>query len=346
MNDDIILEVKNLSTHFNTQDGVVKAVNDISFSLKKGEILGIVGESGCGKSVSVMSLLQLIPTPPGKIVSGSVMFQGNDLLQMSERALQKIRGNNISVIFQDPMTSLNPYMKISKQIMEPLIIHKKLQRGEALRRTIQLLEMVGISDVAQRVHYYPHEFSGGMRQRVMIAMALACEPDILIADEPTTALDVSVQIQVLEIIKDLSKKLGTAVIFITHDLGVVAHMCDRVNVMYAGRIVEEAAVDELFHNGKHPYTEGLIESVAQLYEKTSGTLSIIEGQPPMLINMPDACLFYPRCKYAHDACLKKLPPPIKISEHHSVKCFLHEKKEPQKEVEIKTEHEREKQRSV
>lgn len=331
MTDDIILEVKNLSTHFNTQDGVVKAVNDVSFSLKKGEVLGIVGESGCGKSVSVMSLLQLIPTPPGKIVSGSVMFQGNDLLQMNEKSLQTIRGNNIAVIFQDPMTSLNPYMKISKQIMEPLIIHKGLNKKAALQKTISLLQMVGIDDADKRVHYYPHEFSGGMRQRVMIAMALACEPDILIADEPTTALDVSVQVQVLEIIKDLTKKLGTAVIFITHDLGVVAHMCDRVNVMYAGRIVEEAPVHELFHNGKHPYTEGLIESVSQLYENTGDTLTIIEGQPPVLINMPDACLFYPRCKYAHDACLEKRPPATQISDKHIVKCFLHTEPESSKQ---------------
>lgn len=320
---DIILDVCNLSTHFSTVDGVVEAVNDVSFHLHRGEIVGLVGESGCGKSVTVMSLLQLIPQPPGKIVSGSIKFDGKDLRLLNNKELQKIRGNKISMIFQDPMTSLNPYMRISHQIMETLIVHGNMNKSQAYARALKLMKMVGVNDAEKRLDNYPHEFSGGMRQRAMIAMALACEPDILIADEPTTALDVSVQVQILQIIKDLAQRLGTAVIFITHDLGVVANMCDRVYVMYAGRMIEEADVVRLFDNAAHPYTQGLIDSVVQLYEKEGGILRIIEGQPPVLTNIPNACLFYPRCKFAKDICKKSRPVKKEIASKHYVDCWLH-----------------------
>lgn len=322
VSEEVILDVKNLSTHFFTSDGVVKAVNDVSFTLHRGEVVGLVGESGCGKSVTVMSLLQLIPNPPGKIMGGSAIFKGQDLLSLNKQSLQKIRGNIISMIFQDPMTSLNPYMKISAQIMEPLLVHNNINRAQAKKRCMELMEMVGIEDVSSRIDNYPHEFSGGMRQRAMIAMSLACEPDILIADEPTTALDVSVQVQILDLIKDLAKRLGTAVIFITHDLGVVANMCNRVYVMYAGRMIENTDVSRLFANPTHPYTQGLIDSVVQLYEKKEESLKIIEGQPPMLINVPNACLFYPRCKFAMDVCKRERPRKLEVSEKHYVECWL------------------------
>ncbi len=324
---ELLLDVKNLSTHFFTPDGIVKAVDDISFVLRKGEVLGLVGESGCGKSVTVMSLLKLIPKP-GQIVSGSVNYKGVDLIKCNTRTLQKIRGNNISMIFQDPMTSLNPFMRISSQIMEPLMIHRGMKKKQAFEKAIDILKMVGISDAEQRIRNYPHEFSGGMRQRAMIAMALACEPDILIADEPTTALDVSVQIQILETIKELATMLGTAVIFITHDLGVVANMCDRVHVMYAGRIVEEAPVTRLFKHPAHPYTQGLIDSVQQLFDDTQEPLRVIEGHPPTLVNMPDACLFYPRCPHAHELCTKKRPPRVHLHSTHMAECWLHATHQP------------------
>lgn len=329
MGSETILNVENLSTHFSTPDGTVKAVENVSFYLKKGEVVGVVGESGCGKSVTMMSLLQLIPSPPGKIVNGSVNFQGQDLLTLNHTQLQEIRGNKISVIFQDPMTSLNPYMRISMQIMEPLLIHRNMNKAQARTEVIKMMHMVGISDAEERVDCYPHEFSGGMRQRVMIAMALVCKPEILIADEPTTALDVSVQVQILKIIKDLAEQLGTAVVFITHDLGIIAHMCDRVYVMYAGRIVEEAPVYELFTNPSHPYTEGLLESITQLYEHTEGALKIIEGQPPILTNVPKVCMFAPRCKYVHEQCLQGQPKKIAIKDNHFVECVLHDATNPQ-----------------
>ena len=313
---DTLLEVQGLSTQFVTSDGIVEAVNDIRFSLKKGEVFGLVGESGCGKSVTVLSLLRLLPKHITHS-SGSVRYRGQDLLQLNERELQQIRGNKISMIFQDPMTSLNPYMRISEQINESMRVHQKLSRKQARTRCLELLQAVGIKDAAKRMDSYPHEFSGGMRQRVMIAMALACEPEIIIADEPTTALDVSVQIQILDVLQELAQSLGTAVIFITHDLGVVANMCDRVAVMYAGRIIETAPVERLFAHPTHPYTRGLLDSVVQLYEKHKGKLRIIEGQPPLLINMPDACLFFPRCEHARELCRRKRPTLRQLTEEHA-----------------------------
>ena len=303
---DIILEVNKLSIEFSTNDGIIKAVNDVHLSLKKGEVLGLVGESGSGKSVTVMSLLRLLPKHSARS-EGQVLFQGRDLLQLKDKELQQVRGNQISMIFQDPMTSLNPYMRVSNQITETMQVHQKVRRKEARARCLELLRAVGIKNAEKRMDSYPHEFSGGMRQRVMIAMALACNPDIIIADEPTTALDVSVQVQILDVLKDLAKRFGTAVIFITHDLSVVANMCDRVAVMYAGRIIETAAVEKLFTAPSHPYTQGLLDSVMQLYQKGSGDLRIIEGQPPILIDMPDACLFFPRCKYVEPICRRKRP---------------------------------------
>ncbi len=301
-----ILEVENLSAEFATNEGIVKAVNEVSFVLRQGEVLGLVGESGCGKSVAVMSLLRLLPRNAARS-SGRVLYRGQDLLQLREKELQQVRGNKISMIFQDPMTSLNPYMRISDQICETMRVHQKMKRRESRQRCRELLQAVGIRNAQQRMDNYPHEFSGGMRQRVMIAMALACEPDIIIADEPTTALDVSVQVQILDVLKDLAKRSGTALIFITHDLGVVANMCDRVAVMYAGRIIETAPVAKIFANTGHPYTQGLLNSVVQLYQQQQGDLEVIEGQPPILINMPEACLFFPRCKQRLSLCRRRRP---------------------------------------
>ena len=334
---DSLLEVRGLSTEFITGDGIVRAVNDVSFSLKKGEVFGLVGESGCGKSVTVLSLLRLLPKHITRS-TGSVRYCGEDLLQLKDKDLQQIRGNKISMIFQDPMTSLNPYMRISEQINESMRVHQKLSRKQARARCLDLLQAVGIKDAAKRMDNYPHEFSGGMRQRVMIAMALACEPEIIIADEPTTALDVSVQVQILDVLQELAQSLGTAVIFITHDLGVVANMCDRVAVMYAGRIIETAPVERLFANPTHPYTRGLLDSVVQLYEKHKGKLRVIEGQPPLLVNMPDACLFFPRCEHARELCRRKRPALLQLDAAHFSACWqlqdyreMAETQEPQNE---------------
>ncbi len=303
---DVILQVDNLSTEFSTKDGVINAVNEVSFSLRQGEVLGLVGESGCGKSVTVMSLLRLLPKHSARS-RGRVLFRGQDLLQITDRQLQQVRGNKISMIFQDPMTSLNPYMRIADQITETMRVHKKMKRHEERQRCLELLQAVGIRNAERRMNSFPHEFSGGMRQRVMIAMALACEPDVIIADEPTTALDVSVQVQFLDVLKDLAERFGTSVIFITHDLSVIANICDRVAVMYAGRIIETAPVESLFASPSHPYTQGLLDSVVQLYERQEGDLRIIEGQPPILIDMPEACLFFPRCKYTRAKCRSARP---------------------------------------
>ncbi|MFW5712517.1 MAG: ABC transporter ATP-binding protein, partial [Spirochaetota bacterium] len=288
-----ILQVKDLKTYFKTDDGTVKAVDGVSFSLKRKESLGIVGESGSGKSVTNLSILRLIPSPPGKIVGGSVMLEETDILKLPKSKLRTIRGNKISMIFQDPMTSLNPFMKISTQMIETIVLHQGTSKAEARNRSIEMLRMVGIPKPEKRIDNYPHQFSGGMRQRVMIAMALSCNPQVLIADEPTTALDVTIQAQILEIMQELSDRLGTSLIMITHDLGVVAGMCDRIVVMYAGRIIEEAKTDVLFEEPKHPYTQGLIASVPRLDKKTGQKLSSIPGQPPNLIDLPDCCPFYP-----------------------------------------------------
>ena len=296
-----LLSVDNLATYFHTRSGVVRAVDGVSYTLEAGQTLGIVGESGSGKSVSCYSLLGLIPMPPGRIESGTAHFDGLDLLSASNRELRKIRGQRISMIFQDPMTALNPYLTIGAQLMEPLLLHKKLSKAEAATRAMDMLEAVGIQDAALSMKAYPHQFSGGMRQRVVIAMALITEPDILIADEPTTALDVTVQAQILELIKSLQEKHGMAVMLITHDLGVIAGTCDHVAVMYAGRIVEQATATSLFHAPRHPYTKALLRSLPAM--NTDGQeLYTIPGMPPDLTKAIEGCAFAPRCEHAIDTC--------------------------------------------
>lgn len=324
MTNNKILEVKNLSTHFKTDEGIVKAVQNVSFDLAKGETLGVVGESGSGKSVTNLSVMRLIPSPPGKIMNGEVIFDGEDLLKVSDKRMQQIRGDEISMIFQDPMTSLNPFLRISTQMMEPFILHQKLKKKEALEQSIEMLKLVGIPMPEKRVHDYPHQFSGGMRQRVMIAMALSCKPQILIADEPTTALDVTIQAQILELVKALSAKLNTATILITHDLGVVAGVCENVVVMYAGQIVEKATNTDLFKDPKHPYTKGLLNSIPRLDTKTEDRLFSIKGQPPNLINVPDCCPFFPRCDFAMEICKQKNPATTQLGNRREVNCWLYE----------------------
>jgi oligopeptide/dipeptide ABC transporter ATP-binding protein len=318
-----LLSVKNLKTYFHTEGGLVKAVDGIDFDLYPGETLGIVGESGSGKSVTNLSVMKLIQTPPGEIVSGEVWFDGQDLMKVDATTLRSIRGNKISMIFQDPMTSLNPFLRISTQLTETIRLHQGLGKEEARAKAIKALEMVNIPNAKVRVDNYPHQFSGGMRQRVMIAMALSCDPQILIADEPTTALDVTIQAQILEIIKDLSKEMGTAVILITHDLGVVAGMCDKVGVMYAGRMVEQADTKQLFANPQHPYTQGLIQSVPRLDQDPGQRLYSIEGQPPSVIDLPDCCPFWPRCSKAMDKCKTQYPAKTSVAPHHDVSCWLY-----------------------
>lgn len=321
-----LLTVNDLTTHFYTRRGVVRAVDGVSFKVEKGETLGIVGESGCGKSVTCYSLLGLIPQPPGKIVKGSALFEGIDLLNCSASQLRKIRGKRISIIFQDPMSSLNPYLKISEQIMEPLLIHSGLSRKKALFKSIEALEEVGIQDASERIFCYPHEFSGGMRQRVMIAMALITHPDILIADEPTTALDVTVQAQILDIIDKRRKELGTSVIFITHDLGIVAGFCDRVHVMYAGKILEGASTDQLFYNSQHPYTQALQKSIPALHRKEK-ELYTIPGMPPNLSAEARGCPFAPRCEFAKPYCFTDPVELKETSKEHFSACIRYQRGE-------------------
>ncbi|MCS7260972.1 MAG: ABC transporter ATP-binding protein [Anaerolineae bacterium] len=318
----MLLEVKDLRTYFFTQDGVVHAVNGISYHLNEGETLGIVGESGCGKSVGVLSLMRLIPMPPGKIVSGQVLFQGRDLMRISDEEMRSVRGNKIAMIFQDPMTSLNPVLTIGRQVSEALELHLGMSKREARRRTIELLEMVGIPMAAARVDDYPHQFSGGMRQRVMIAMALSCNPQLLIADEPTTALDVTIQAQIIDLVKKLRDEIGMAIIWITHDLGVVAGLANRVAVMYAGYIIEEAPVKDLYKDPRHPYTIGLLGSLPRLDEARRRRLTSIEGLPPDLIELPKGCPFYERCSYRIDHCLVENPPLELVAPHHKVACWV------------------------
>ena len=307
-NGGVLLEVENLQTQFVTDTGLVRAVDGVSFQVKRGEVMGIVGESGCGKSVTNLSILGLLPKPQGRIAGGAVRFDGTNLVGASEGALRKIRGNRIAMIFQDPMTSLNPYLRVEEQLAEVVQLHLGLDRKAAVKRAVDLLERVGISDAANRIRSYPHEFSGGMRQRVMIAMALLCDPDVLIADEPTTALDVTIQAQILELLNELREERGMAIIFITHDLGVVAGMCDRVLVMYAGRIVEEAPTAELYADPQHPYTQALLRSVPRLDESTHEKLFSIEGLPPRLDRGPfSACTFAPRCPLVQDVCRQGEP---------------------------------------
>ncbi|MCY3568076.1 MAG: ABC transporter ATP-binding protein [Chloroflexi bacterium] len=317
---DPLLSIQNLSTSFFTSEGVVRAVNDVSYDLMPGETLGLVGESGSGKSVSALSLLRLIPNPPGKIVNGEVWFDGEELLAVDDSRMREIRGNDIAMVFQEPMTSLNPVLTIGRQLTEAIELHMGLNRTQANERAIELLNMVGIPAAEQRLFDFPHQFSGGMRQRVMIAMALSCDPKLLLADEPTTALDVTIQAQVLEVMARLSRELGTAVIVITHNLGVVARYADRVNVMYGGRIVESGDATEIYARPKHAYTLGLLESVPRLDART-GRLIPIEGTPPDLTNLPDGCSFAPRCRFATDQCTSERPELVEFAPGHLVACW-------------------------
>jgi oligopeptide transport system ATP-binding protein len=317
-----LLDVKNLKTQFFTQDGVVKAVDGVSFFVDQGETLGIVGESGCGKSVSVLSVMRLIPQPPGKIVDGQVLFDGQDLLRMSDNEIRQVRGNKIAMVFQDPMTSLNPVLTIGRQIEEALELHMGMNKEEARNRSAELLTMVGVAEAAARLNDYPHQFSGGMRQRAMIAMALACNPQLLIADEPTTALDVTIQAQIVDLVKRLRDEIGMAIIWITHDLGVVAGLADRMMVMYAGHAVEEAPVKTIYANPRHPYTLGLLGSLPRLDEIHGTRLTSIEGLPPDLIDLPAGCPFNPRCVYAIDKCREVRPELELIEPRHTVACWV------------------------
>ncbi len=318
-----LLSVRNLRTHFYTADGVVKAVDGVSFDVYPGQTLGIVGESGCGKSVTALSIMRLIPNPPGRIVGGEIYFEGRDLLKLSEDQMRRVRGRKIAMIFQDPMTSLNPVLTINRQISEALQLHLGLDKGQARKRAIELLDLVGIPSAKTRIDDYPHQFSGGMRQRVMIAMALSCNPQLLIADEPTTALDVTIQAQILDLIKNLAKEFNTATILITHDLGVVAGMCDDIIVMYAGRIAERATVYDLYADPAHPYTMGLLRSVPRLDEVRKERLVPIEGLPPDLIDLPDVCPFHPRCVYAADRCRSEMPPLVEVGPNdHRAACWF------------------------
>jgi oligopeptide transport system ATP-binding protein len=320
-----ILSVEGLKTYFQTEDGIVKAVDGISFELKKGETLGIVGESGSGKSVTNLSIMRLIPEPPGKIVDGEIVFDGIDVRSLSIDEVRSIRGKRISMIFQDPMTSLNPILKISTQLTEVTQLHLGHTREQAREHAIRMLKMVGISDAEDRMASYPHEFSGGMRQRVMIAMALSCDPELLIADEPTTALDVTIQAQILELIKDLKERMGTSVILITHDLGVVAGMTDKIIVMYAGKVFEQAPTMELFTNPANPYTTGLLKSVPDPAHEAGTDLYQIPGLPPDVAHLPEGCPFAERCYRAEDICRREFPPFVRINEgHHSLCHFANE----------------------
>ena len=320
---DRLLEIQNLETSFKTEDGRVRAVDDVSLEIKKGEVVGLVGESGCGKTVTSLSILQLLPSPPASIDGGKILFEGRDLLSVSQEELRRIRGNEIAMIFQEPMTSLNPVFTIGNQLMESIALHQQLT-GKALRdRAIEMLRLVGIPRADEVIDEYPHRFSGGMRQRAMIAMALSCNPKLLIADEPTTALDVTIQAQILELMQELKDKINTAVLFITHDLSVIAEMADRVIVMYAGKVVEEADVETLFHNPQHPYTQGLIGSRPSV-ETERDRLAYIPGNVPNPLEMPGGCPFHPRCRHAMEVCRGEMPPERKLKDTHAVRCWLHE----------------------
>ncbi|BDU49646.1 ABC transporter ATP-binding protein [Haliovirga abyssi] len=321
---DKILDVKDLYVSFDTYAGEVQAIRGVSFDLKRGESLAIVGESGSGKSVTVQTIMKLIPMPPGRVKSGEIIFEGEDIAKKSEHDMQNIRGGKIGMIFQDPMSSLNPTMSVGAQIAEGIIKHQRLSKKEAKIKALEMLKLVGIPNAEKRIKQYPHEFSGGMRQRVMIGIALSCNPDLLIADEPTTALDVTIQAQILDLMKDLKSKLGTAIILITHDLGVVADIAERVVVMYGGEIMEEADVKTIFYAPKHPYTWGLLQSMPRLDlgKDEEETLRSIEGTPPDLFNPPKGCPFAPRCEYAMKVCLEKKPHFFEIEEGHKAACWL------------------------
>ncbi|MBI4198954.1 MAG: ABC transporter ATP-binding protein [Chloroflexi bacterium] len=321
----LLLEVKDLVTYFYTTDGVVKAVDGITYDLHEGETLGLVGESGCGKSVSALSIMGLIPWPPGKVMQGEVVFNGEDLRKLDDDEMRQIRGKEISMVFQEPMTSLNPVLTIGRQLTEAMELHLKLNKAAAEKRAIELLRMVGIPDPERRLGQYPHQFSGGMRQRVMIAMALSCDPKMVIADEPTTALDVTIQAQILELMKRLCTEFGTALIIITHNLGVVARYADRVNVMYAGKIIERGSARDIYGTPKHPYTLGLLHSVPRLDEPRKEKLDPIEGQPPDLVNLPPGCSFRERCRFQVERCSQEIPPLLPVADSHTSACWQWEK---------------------
>lgn len=329
-----ILDVENLQVSFHTYAGEVKAVRGVDFHLDKGETLAIVGESGCGKTVTSKAIMRLLPEPmPAEIKKDSkIIFEGKNILDMNEKELRKLRGSDISMIFQDPMTSLNPTMTVGKQIAESLIIHRGMNKAEAMKEAIKMLDLVNIPNADKRAHQYPHEFSGGMRQRAMIAIALACNPKILIADEPTTALDVTIQAQIMDLIGDLQKKLGTAVMLITHDLGVVADTADRIQVMYAGQVIERGTVEEIFANPQHPYTWALLQSVPRLDTKNKDTLYALNGTPPDLVKPPVGCPFAARCEYCMQICLEEMPEVTNIENDHQVLCWLKHPMAPKVEI--------------
>ncbi|MDX9864534.1 MAG: ABC transporter ATP-binding protein [Anaerolineaceae bacterium] len=316
-----ILKVENLVTQFHTPEGIIHAVNGVSFHLNKGETIAVVGESGCGKSVTMLSILGLIPQPPAEIMSGTACFMGKDLLKISNEALRSIRGRKIGMVFQDPMTSLNPVLKIERQLIEPMMEHKHISRQEAFDKAVDLLNQVGIPEPRKRIKQYPHQFSGGMRQRVMIAIALSCSPDIIIADEPTTALDVTIQAQIVDLVQNLQDDVGASIVWITHDLGVVAGLAQRVIVMYAGGVIEEAVVDEIYNQPIHPYTIGLLNCLPRLDREEKSKLYSISGNPPVLYDEPKSCPFMNRCQFKHDRCNVK-PPLIAVNENHKVACWL------------------------
>ena len=319
-----LLEVKDLRTYFYTYEGVVKAVDGVSYELEEGETLGLVGESGCGKSVSALSVMRLIPDPPGKIVDGEIQFENEDILKVDMDDMRRIRGGKISMVFQEPMTSLNPVLTVEKQLTETLELHMGMTKAEARQEGVNLLTRVGIPDPESRIKQYPHQFSGGMRQRVMIAMALSCNPRLIIADEPTTALDVTIQAQILELMKSLTTEFGVALIVITHNLGVVARYADRMNIMYAGKIIERGSAMEIYANPRHPYTIGLLHSVPRLDQPRREKLDPIEGQPPDLINVPEGCSFRARCRWAIDKCAVEAPPLMPTSDGHWAACWRSE----------------------
>jgi len=325
MQNDYLLEVKNLTTCFHTRRGVAHAVNGVSFGMYPGEILGVVGESGCGKSVTAQSIMRLIPEPPGRIESGEILYDGKDIVALSTRQMRKIRGDRISMIFQEPMTSLNPVKTVGRQIGEVYALHRGVSKKESLKKAVEMLEKVQVPEPGRRVTEYPHQLSGGMRQRVMIAMALACDPEILIADEPTTALDVTVQAQIMDLMLKLQAKQKTAIMMITHDLGIIAEMANRVIVMYAGRIVESASTHTLFYETGHPYTKGLMNSVPVIGSKDAegnSRLTEITGMVPSLYDLPKGCSFAPRCAYRNERCRTELPPLFQVSPGHEVRCWL------------------------
>ncbi len=319
---EVLLDVRGLRTHFHTSGGVIRAVDGVSWDVRKGETVALVGESGCGKSVSALSVMRLVSRPAGRIEAGEILFKGRNLLALSEEEMRQVRGREIGMIFQEPMTSLNPVLTVGRQLTEPLEIHLNMNRAESQARAVELLSLVGIPDGARRLRQFPHQFSGGMRQRITIAMALACNPALILADEPTTALDVTIQAQILELMKSLSRRLGVAILMITHNLGVVARYADRVNVMYAGKIVERATAREIYANPRHPYTLGLLRSVPRLDEPRRAKLQPISGHPPDLSRLPAGCSFAPRCAYVIERCRHETPPLDPVTPDHVSACWL------------------------